>query len=217
VNYGSCTSAKESKRLCLEAAKNASMVEIELGHKHKLAQEGIVAAPDADKTTMCLSVPKHMCQSPKDKEGTHCALSLCIVNCNCEAHVFCSKFLCNQTPVADELFIEAKDFCISGKGRIKNTPTRDNGMVMFCAFCHHYMLCNKKNKLALKTKKLGPTAPKKPQKRTMCSGAVIVELWRLCAFHAQVYIFINEEKTNRARKEAHIEEQFCGCASKKTK
>ena len=66
-------------------------------------------------------------------------------------------------------------------------------------------------------KKATPRAPRKTSLNVKFPAKILAELRRLAAFHCQLFVFLECEKTNRKGTYALMEEQFYGDPEKELK
>ena len=98
--------------------------------------------------------------------GNQTSQFLMYINCNEPVHLFCAKYLIEQTPAAKHTsYISVQDFTKEGKARWKKTSSADKDDVAFCILCSAKMkavnVSVEANKLAKHQASLGKSAPKK--------------------------------------------------------
>ena len=88
------------------------------------------AVPPPDEVQFFSCCVDRLCRSVDDQLSTR---QVCI-NCNCIAHLVCSKALDFQPPVDITFVVSAKDFTNAAKSRIKAIPKSEHGNIHFSAF-----------------------------------------------------------------------------------
>ena len=144
-------------------------------------------------------------------------MSICI-SCNLSTHRFCTEYLSEQSPVEEHLYIMPKDFTKDGKIGYRKVPAARKSKVMFCILCQcqwkAFKVSTQAKLMANDAKKKlwkspdGVSTPKKKQKLSTASPAVLCELCPVAAFYSQIYIFIKVEKSKADYHFALIEEHF---------
>ena len=81
-----------------------------------------------DPNFVCVALK--LCQSVGDQTSM---MSICI-NCNLSAHHFCAKYLSEQNPVKEHLYIMPKDFTKDGKIRYRKVPKGKKMRLCFVSF-----------------------------------------------------------------------------------
>ena len=129
------------------------------------------------------------------------------INCNCIAHLVCSKLLQFQTPVDINFVVSPKDLTNVAKSRIKAIPKSDHDKFHFCILCQAKIKVIKVKKLARKST---PGPPRKSPANAKLPTKLFAELRRLAEFHCQAYVFLHFKNTKKAMMHGLIYEQFHG-------
>jgi len=149
-----------------------------------------------------------LCRNVDDQDAPR---QICI-NCNGVAHFVCSENFLVQTPVEPGFDITISDFNKSARSRILAIPKSEHDTIHFCVKCMGRIKVLKFQKM----NSIIPNAPRKLQSKKF-PAKILNELRRLAAFHCQLFIFLDCEKSNRETMYALMVERFHGDEEKKIK